>query len=314
MLPLWPPCACSSRRPSSTRLKGGPPDLLRRYATLLSTIARKESVILEVKNTLATHEQELADLRAQWRVLAATNAAPGVSHPQPSVMDAAEGLLGTETVQSGKRLLNLVLGVGGDGEESGVSGASPSPSAQGKVRRSMSGRSSADMRRSLSGLEQVNEAEEESGTPYSDESPAPSGSAPADVALATSPPTSKITPGRPRAPSSAKRLSHLSNTSTSSQSSVDTASWLHGDNNAARVAEEDEQGEDREVKGLMSDLAGNSAGGWGAKLGNLAAGLNSNEQYVFDPFLPAILCTQLTPATSSLQLPPIQTRIHVLRL
>lgn len=265
-----------------------------RHATLLSDIARKESTILELRNALSLHEKELADLKAEWRDLAATNAAPGVSQPQPSVMEAAEGLLGADTVQSGKRLLSLVLGVSTDetdekdkGSAPAANGSSPvpSPAAPAKTRKSMPGRSSSDLMRSLSGLEQVAEAPEEGIS--AEGSPAASEPALEEAPPSTSPPAVRsFAAGRPTHPraSAGKRLSLLSSTSSmSSQSSVDTQPWLHNDANTARVAEEEaeEAADGKEVKGLMSDLAGSTGGGgWGRKFGDLAAGLNSNEQCV----------------------------------
>lgn len=264
-----------------------------RYATLLSSIARKESTILELRNALSTHEKELADLKAEWRDLAATNAAPGVSHPQPSVMEAAEGLLGADTVQSGKRLLSLVLGVSSDEPEEKEKAPSPAsspapaapPAAPAKTRKSMPGRSSSDLMRSLSGLEQVTEAPEEG--PSAEGSPSAPTRTLHDVPPSTSPPAVRtFASGRPTHPraSAGKRLSLLSSTSSvSSQSSVDTQPWLNNDANTAQVAEEEaeEAADGKEVKGLMSDLAGSTGGGgWGRKFGDLAAGLNSNEQCV----------------------------------
>jgi hypothetical protein len=211
-------------------------------------------------------------------------------------MEAAEGLLGADTVQSGKRLLSLVLGVGGDEPDEKdkpspptTNGASPAPSpaAPAKMRKSMSGRSSSDMMRSLSGLEQVTEAPEEGMS--AEGSLSISERALEDAPPSTSPPAVRtFAAGRPTHPraSAGKRLSLLSSTSSvSSQSSVDTQPWLHNDGNTARVAEEEaeEAADGKEVKGLMSDLAGStSGGGWGRKFGDLAAGLNSNEQCVDD--------------------------------
>ncbi|CDZ98430.1 hypothetical protein [Phaffia rhodozyma] len=125
--------------------------LAEKHADLLSFIAQKESRCLELREQLAQNEAELANLKKKWTTVVSRASARSANELNPpfsanqnrtnnagngqgsggnlssvaSLGAHPEGLLSSETIQSGKRLLNLVLGVDLD-EPSSVSPSSES--------------------------------------------------------------------------------------------------------------------------------------------------------------------------------------------
>ncbi|KAL7415171.1 hypothetical protein BDY24DRAFT_440110 [Mrakia frigida] len=247
LAPLPPPSSLPAA-PSSTTRSGAssferdPSDsltLVEKHSDLLSYIAQKESKSLELREALAQNDSELASLKKKWSNIVSRSQSgrpspsstnthlPTGSIPTSSAASllggadgGAGGLLSPESLQSGKRFLTSLLGVGAGGEEEDVSGEgsssnglssslSPTKKSNGTTTRPAPPRTSLDLLGSVvrSGLDMVSEAREEPSSPP--------------------PKTNSSLPPRPLALSSSsarsKRLSLMSSTSSSSSSTSSTA-------------------------------------------------------------------------------------------